>query len=109
MLKTVQRRKFNPKEDFSKKPYNAEEAIKNLREIQRQSVLNGTSEMTLEEINAEIYAARRESAAKALEALDEMNRIAKLNGNSDMTLEEINAEIYAARIEIRLTKGDSSC
>ena len=99
MLKTIQRRKFNPKEDFSKKLYNAEEAIKNLREIQRQSVLNGLSEMTLEEINAEIYAARRESAAKALEALDEMNRIAKLNGTSEMTLEEINAEIYAARRE----------
>ena len=82
-----------------KKPYNAEEAIKNLRENQRQSELNGTSEMTLEEINAEIYAARRESAAKALEALDEMNRIAKLNGTSEMTLEEINAEIYAARRE----------
>lgn len=47
-----------------KKPYNAEEAIKNLREIQRQSVLNGTSEMTLEEINAEIYAARREREAR---------------------------------------------
>ena len=69
MLKTVQRRKFNPKEDFSKKPYNAEEAIKNLREIQRQSVLNGTSEMTLEEINAEIAAARRDIEAREAQAL----------------------------------------
>ena len=99
MLKTVQRRKFNPKEDFSKKPYNAEEAIKNLREMQRISELNGNSEMTLDEINAEIAAARRESATKALKALDEMNRIAKLNGTSEMTLDEINAEIYAARRE----------
>lgn len=64
MLKTVQRRKFDPKEDFSTIRYNAEEAIKNLREIQRQSVLNGLSEMTLEEINAEIYAARRECEAR---------------------------------------------
>lgn len=38
--------------------------IKNLREIQRQSELNGTSEMTLEEINAEIYAARRDIEAR---------------------------------------------
>ena len=68
MLKTIQRRKFNPKEDFSKKLYNAEEAIKNLREIQRQSVLNGLSEMTLEEINAEIYAARREREAREAQA-----------------------------------------
>ena len=52
-----------------KKTYNAEEAIKNLREIQRQSVLNGTSEMTLEEINAEIYAARREREAREAQAL----------------------------------------
>ena len=51
-----------------KKIYNAEEAIRNLREIQRQSVLNGLSEMTLEEINAEIYAARREMEAREAQA-----------------------------------------
>ena len=51
-----------------KNTYNAEEAIKALREIQRQSVLNGTSEMTLEEINAEIYAARREMEAREAQA-----------------------------------------
>lgn len=69
-------------------------------ELGEESNRNGTSEMTLEEINAEIAAARRESAAKALKALDEMNKIAKLNGNSEMTLEEINAEIAAARRDV---------
>lgn len=48
----------------AKKIYNSEEAIKNLREIQRQSALNGLSEMTLEEINAEISAARLERKAR---------------------------------------------
>lgn len=47
--------------------------------------------------NAEIAAARRESAINALKALDEMNKIAKLNGTSEMTLEEINEEIAATR------------
>lgn len=82
-----------------KNPYIATEGLKVWREMQEQAQRNGLSDMTLEEINAEIAAARRESANKALWALDEMNRIAKLNGNSEMTLEEINAEIYAARRE----------
>lgn len=69
MLKTVQRRKFNPKEDFSKKPYIATEGLKALREMQRISELNGNSEMTLEEINAEIYAARRDIEAREAQGL----------------------------------------
>jgi len=42
-------------------------ALDALREAQRQSVINGTSEMTMEEIDAEIAAYRqekREAAAK---------------------------------------------
>lgn len=64
MLKIIQRRRFDPKEDFSQNPYIAADAVKALRELQRISELNGTSEMTLEEINAEIYAARRELEAR---------------------------------------------
>lgn len=41
-----------------------ENAFKALREIQEEAKRNGTSEMTLEEINMEIYLARRESEAK---------------------------------------------
>lgn len=41
-----------------------EDAIKALREIQEEAERNGTSEMTLEEINLEIYLARRESEAR---------------------------------------------
>ena len=40
-----------------------EDAIKALREIQEESERNGLSEMTLEEINAEIYLVRREKEA----------------------------------------------
>ena len=41
-----------------------ENALKALREIQEEAKRNGTSEMTLEEINLEIYLARREAEAK---------------------------------------------
>ncbi len=47
-----------------KNPYIATKALEALREMQRISELNGNSEMTLEEINAEIYAARREREAR---------------------------------------------
>ena len=45
--------------------YTAMKAMEAMREMQRISKLNGNSEMTLEEINAEIYAARREMEARA--------------------------------------------
>ena len=45
--------------------YIAIKALKAMREMQRISELNGNSEMTLEEINAEIFLARRESEARA--------------------------------------------
>lgn len=88
-----------------KRPCNAESAIKALREIQRQSVLNGTSEMTLEEINAEIYLARRERefheyTEKVWREMNETDRISLLNDNSELTLEEINAEIEIVRREL---------
>ena len=40
------------------------DAIKALREIQQEAKRNGTSEMTLDEINMEIYMARREAEAR---------------------------------------------
>ncbi len=40
------------------------DALKALREIQEEAKRNGTSEMTLEEINLEIYLARREAEAR---------------------------------------------
>ena len=114
MLTAIKKRKINPTENLSEEIYetrreSSEEALSAMREMQRISELNGNSEMTLEEINAEIYAARRErearearreSAEKALKALKIMNALSELNGNSEMTLEEINAEIYAARREM---------
>ena len=99
MLKTTQKRKFNPQENFSKKHFNTTDIYKIFFAAGEEAKLNGTSEMTLEEINAEIAELRRESATKALEAMREMQRISELNGNSEMTLEEINAEIAAARRE----------
>ena len=47
-----------------KNPCNAERMRKLLHEIGEEAKRNGTSEMTLEEINAEIYAARREMEAR---------------------------------------------
>ena len=47
-----------------KNPYIATEGLKVWREMQEQAQRNGLSEMTLEEINAEIYAARREREAR---------------------------------------------
>ena len=51
-----------------KKLYNAEEMRKILHEIGEQAKRNGTADMTLEEINAEIYAARREREAREAQA-----------------------------------------
>lgn len=80
-----------------------EDALKTLREIQQEAQINGTSEMTLEGINLEIYAARRERESKDIDMrklLLEIGEEAKLNGTSEMTLEEINAEIATARRDI---------
>lgn len=44
-------------------------AIKAMRELQAESERNGVSNMTLEEINAEIYAARREMERRETEAM----------------------------------------
>ncbi|MCL2016221.1 MAG: hypothetical protein FWG68_08255 [Defluviitaleaceae bacterium] len=81
--------------------------LENVREIQEQSVLNGTSEMTMDEINAEIAAYRKEEREK-LAAMAEMGETVKslqeqsvLNGTSEMTMDEINAEIAAYRKENR--------
>ena len=64
---------------------------------------NGIADMTLEEIDAEIAAARAEmrakEAAKGLAAMERMSCSAERHGTADMTLEEINAEIAAARAE----------
>lgn len=69
MLKTVQRRKFAPKENFSKVRYEDTDLYKLFLEIGEEAKRNGTSEMTLEEINAEIYAARREMEAREAHGL----------------------------------------
>ena len=42
-----------------KKDYKAERAVRALQELSNAAVENGTSEMTLEEINAEINAVRK--------------------------------------------------
>ena len=71
--------------------------------MQAMAEENGLSDMTLEEINAEIAAVRAEmcaeEAAKGGAAMERMSRSAERHGIADMTLEEINAEIAAARTE----------
>ena len=69
MLQIIQRRKFDPKEDFSTIRYKDTEMRKLLLEIGQEAKRNGTSEMTLEEINAEIYAARREREAREAQGI----------------------------------------
>ena len=69
MLKTIQKRKFNPKENFSKNPYIAIRALEAMKRMQEQAERNGLSNMTLEEINAEIYAARREREAREAQGI----------------------------------------
>ena len=73
--------------------------------MQAMAEENGLSNMTLEEINAEIAAARAEMRAKEdsplLEAMHECSRIAEANGIADMPPEEIDAEIAAVRAEMR--------
>ncbi|MBR1645630.1 MAG: hypothetical protein IJ685_02515 [Selenomonadaceae bacterium] len=69
MLQIIQRRKFDPKEDFSTIRYKDTEMRKLLLEIGEEAKRNGTSEMTLEEINAEIYAARREREAREAQGI----------------------------------------
>ena len=74
-----------------------------ISELQASAKANGLSNMTLDEVNAEIAAARAEmraeEAAKGLAAMERMSRSAERHGIADMTLEEINAEIAAARAE----------
>ena len=69
MLKTIQRRKFNSQSAINAEIVVARReiatgALEAKREMQRISELNGNSEMTLEEINAEIAAARRDMDAR---------------------------------------------
>ncbi len=49
--------------------YKAWRALQLIHEIQEESERNGLSNMTLEEINAEIYAARRERELREREAV----------------------------------------
>ncbi|MBR0102017.1 MAG: hypothetical protein IJQ01_00785 [Selenomonadaceae bacterium] len=53
------RKNYSPKN-----PYIAKKALAAMKRMQEQAERNGLSEMTLEEINAEIYAARREREAR---------------------------------------------
>lgn len=57
-------KKIKTEQDYYK-AYRALEALKELNEHARR---NGLSNMTLEEINAEIYAARREMERREMEA-----------------------------------------
>ena len=75
-----------------------------------ETEIDAPSEMTLEEINAEIYLARRERefreyTEKVWREMNETDRISLLNDNSELTLEEINAEIEAVRDEMEARTG----
>ncbi len=50
-----------------REPYKAWRALQALRELNEHAKRNGLSNMTLEEINAEIYAARRERELRETE------------------------------------------
>jgi len=49
------------------KPYNWHKGVLAMRQLSEEAKQNGTSNMTLEEINEEIDAARRERAAEKIE------------------------------------------
>ena len=51
----------------SERVYIAEEGLKALHEISKAAEANGTSEMTLEEINAEIETVRKERNAREID------------------------------------------
>lgn len=57
-------KKIKTEQDF----YKAYRALEIIRELQAEAERNGLSNMTLEEINAEIYAARREREQREREA-----------------------------------------
>lgn len=68
MLK-YKRNTYSPKQPFNAeiaaaRRASAAKALKALDEMNKIAKLNGTSEMTLEEINAEIAAARRDMDAR---------------------------------------------
>ncbi len=52
-----------------REPYKAWRALEIIRELRAEAERNGLSNMTLEEINAEIYAARREMELRETEAV----------------------------------------
>lgn len=51
-----------------KKPYNGYKGVLAMRQLSEEAARNGTAEMTLEEINEEIAAARRERAGQTNDA-----------------------------------------
>ena len=57
-------KKIKTEKDF----YKAYRALEIIRELREEAERNGLSNMTLEEINAEIYAARREREQREKEA-----------------------------------------
>ena len=60
LTRSVQEEGIPFKMTLKKETYQAEAAINAMREISRSAEMNGISEMTLDEINAEICATRKE-------------------------------------------------
>ena len=58
-------KKIKTEQDY----YKAHRALQALRELNEHAKRNGLSNMTLEEINAEIYAARRDMERRETEAV----------------------------------------
>lgn len=79
-----------------------EMAAKNFEDM-RQSVEDaGMQDLSLDEINAEIKAARKERRIQeGLEAFRQMREIVASSGAMEPTLDEINQEIKAVRYAIR--------
>ncbi|MCH5227280.1 MAG: type II toxin-antitoxin system RelB/DinJ family antitoxin [Muribaculaceae bacterium] len=79
-----------------------EKAAKNF-EGMRQSVANaGMQDLSLDEINAEIKAARKERRIQeGLDAFRQMREIVASSGAMEPTIDEINQEIKAVRHAIR--------
>ena len=79
-----------------------------LKEARVQTIMNGTSEMTLDEISdiiSEVRTAKHPENSivmtKMKNAIQSMREQSVANGNDNMTMDEINAEIAAYRQEKR--------
>ena len=72
-----------------------------ISKLEASAEANGLSEGSMEEIDAEMRAKRKQTNSLFGEAVSELQASSEANGLSEMSMEEIDAEIAAARAEMR--------